>query len=128
MHLYLCPESEAAEMSTPSRQEGRYRLDGRVTVTVFRSNGKFDFWGRISDVSEGGIGAVVSGELEPGEFVLLQFSLASHALELRARVCHRRGYYCGFEFLVVSDLQREHIKLACEGISTKDGQDEHGKC
>jgi hypothetical protein len=71
---------------------------------------------------------VVSGELEPGEFVLLQFSLASHALELRARVCHRRGYYCGFEFLVVGDLQREHIKLACERISTKDGQDEHGKC
>jgi hypothetical protein len=74
------------------------------------------------------MGAVVSGELEQGEFVLLQFSLESHALELRARVCHRRGYYCGFEFLVVSDLQREHIKLACAGISKKDGQDEHGKC
>lgn len=113
-------------MSAPSRQR-RYRLDGRVTITVFRSTGKFDFWGRISDVSEGGMGAVVSGELEQGEFVLLQFSLASHGLELRARVCHRRGYYCGFEFLVVTDLQREHIKLACEGISTKNGQDEHGK-
>lgn len=67
------------------------------------------------------MGVVVSGELEPGEFVLLQFSLASHALELRARVCHRRGYYCGFEFLVVSDLQRQHIKLACEAVSTKNG-------
>lgn len=114
-------------MSAPSRQ-CRYRLDGRVTITVFRSTEKFECWGRISDVSEGGMGAVVSGELEPGEFVLLQFFLASHALELRARVCHRRGYYCGFEFLVVSDLQREHIKLACEAVSTKNGQDEHGKC
>jgi len=114
-------------MSTSSRQR-RYQIDGRVTITVFRSTGKFDFWGRISDVSEGGMGAVVSGKLEPGEFVLLQFSLASHALELRARVCHRRGYYCGFEFLVVSNLQREHIKLACEGISTENGQDERGRC
>jgi hypothetical protein len=114
-------------MSTPSRQRYRYRLDGRATITVFRPAGKFDFWGRISDVSEGGMGAMVSGELEPGEFVVVQFSLStsSHALELRAHVCHRRGYYCGFEFLVVSDVQRERIKLACEGLPTKEGQ-HHG--
>ena len=101
---------------------------GESLSQFFVRLGNFDFWGRISDVSEGGMGAVVSGELEQGEFVLLQFSLASHALELRARVRHRHGYYCGFEFLVVSDLQREHIKMACAEISTKDGQDEHGKC
>jgi hypothetical protein len=55
------------------------------------------------------MGAMVSGELEQGEFVQLRFSLSSssHVLELRARVCHQRGYYCGFEFLVVSDTQRE---------------------
>jgi c-di-GMP-binding flagellar brake protein YcgR len=115
-------------VSIPSNQRYRYRLDGRVNITVFRPAGKCDFWGRISDVSEGGMGATVSGELEPGEFVVLQFSLSSssHILELRARVCHRCGYYCGFEFLVVSDLQRERIKQACEGLPTKDGQDEHG--
>jgi hypothetical protein len=103
-------------MGTPQRQCRGYRLDGRVTIIVFRSAGKFDFWGRISDVSEAGMGAMVSGELEQGEFVQLRFSLSSssHVLELRARVCHQRGYYCGFEFLVVSDTQREHIKLACE--------------
>jgi hypothetical protein len=74
------------------------------------------------------MGAMVSGELEQGEFVVLQFSLSSssHVLELRARVCHRRGYYCGFEFLVVSDVQRGRIKLACEGVPTKDGQEDHG--
>jgi PilZ domain-containing protein len=81
-------------MNTASRQRYRFRLDGRATITVFRPAGKFDFWGRISDVSEGGMGAMVSGELEPGEFVVVQFSLStsSHALELRARVCHRRGF------------------------------------
>jgi hypothetical protein len=42
-------------------------------------------------------------------------------VELRARVCHRCGYYCGFEFLVVSDVQRELIKQACEGLPMKDG-------
>src|SRR2546428_4344412 len=70
------------------------------------------------DVSEEGMGDMVSGELEQGEFVQLRFSLASssHVLELRARVCDQRGYYCGFEFLVVSDAQREHIKLACEEL------------
>jgi c-di-GMP-binding flagellar brake protein YcgR len=115
-------------MSTPSSRRDRYRLDGQLKITVFRPAGRFDFWGRISDVSEGGLGAIVSGELEPGEFVVLQFSLSSspHVLELRACVCHRRGYYCGFEFLVVSDVQRERIKLACEGLPTKDGRKEHG--
>jgi hypothetical protein len=74
------------------------------------------------------MGAIVCGELEQGEFVVLQFSLSSslHLLELRARVCHRWGYYCGFEFLVVGEVQRERIKQACEELPMKGGQDEHG--
>jgi c-di-GMP-binding flagellar brake protein YcgR len=115
-------------MGTPQRQCRRYRLDGRVTVTVFRSAGKFEFWGRISDMSEAGMGAMVFGELEQGEFVQLRFSLSSssHVLELRARVCHQRGYYCGFEFLVVSDEQHKHIRLACEELPTMEGQEGKG--
>ena len=114
-------------MSAPSNQRGRYCLDGRVNITVVRPAGKCDFWGRISDVSEGGMGATVSGELELGEFVVLQFSLSSTSpiLELRARVCHRCGYHCGFEFLVVSDVQCAWIKQACEALPMKDGQDKH---
>ena len=101
-------------MSTPGRQGHRYCLDGRVDITVYRPAGKLDFWGRIADLSEGGMGATVSGELSQGEFVVLQFSVSasSQSLELRARVCRRREYYCGFEFLIVSDMQRERIKLA----------------
>ncbi len=74
------------------------------------------------------MGATVSGELSPGEFVVLQFSVSSssRSLELRARVCHRRGYYYGFEFLVVSDTQREHIKLACEGLPIKHSHEDRG--
>jgi c-di-GMP-binding flagellar brake protein YcgR len=115
-------------MGTPQRQCRRYRLDGRVTITVFRSTGKFEFWGRISDVSEAGMGSMVSGELEQGEFVQLRFSLSSssHVLELRARVCHQRGYYCGFEFLVVSDTQHKHIRLACEELPTKEDKEDKG--
>ena len=79
-------------------------------------------------MSVAGMGAMVSGELEQGEFVQLRFSLStsSHVLELRARVCHQRGYYCGFEFLVVSDAQRERITLACEELPTKEGQEGKG--
>jgi hypothetical protein len=77
------------------------------------------------------MGATVSGELSQDEFVGLEFSVSSlsslssfsQTLELRARVCHRRGYYCGFEFLVVSDAQRERIKLACARRPTKGGQE-----
>ena len=112
-------------MGTTQRQFRRYLLDGRVTITVFRSTGKSEFWGRISDVSEAGMGAMVAGELEQGEFVQLRFSLSSstHVLELRARVCHQRGYYCGFEFLVVSDAQHKHIILACEELPTEESHE-----
>ena len=108
-------------MSTPSRQSHRYSFDGRVNIIVHRAGEKLDFWGRIADVNESGMGATVSGELRQGEFVVLQFSVSSSSpfLELRARVCHRRGYYCGFEFLIVSGRQREVIKLACEGLPIK---------
>jgi c-di-GMP-binding flagellar brake protein YcgR len=113
-------------MSTPSREGQRYCFDGRVNITVYRSAGKLDFWGRIADLSESGMGATVAGELSQGEFVVLQFSVpSSPSLELRARVCHRRGYYCGFEFLIVSDRQREDIKLACEGLPIKHSQEKH---
>jgi c-di-GMP-binding flagellar brake protein YcgR len=115
-------------MSSPSRQYPRYYFDGRVNITVYRPTGKCDFWGRIADLSESGMGATVAGELNQGEFVGLQFfvssvSSLSQSLELRARVRHRRGYYCGFEFLVVSDVQRERIKLACEGLPTRGGRE-----
>jgi c-di-GMP-binding flagellar brake protein YcgR len=106
-------------MSTPSRQYARYYYDGRVNITVYRPSGKSEFWGRIADLSEGGMGATVAGELSQDEFVALQFSISSVSLELRARVCHRRGYFCGFEFLIVSEMQREGIKLAFEGLPIK---------
>lgn len=108
-------------MSAPTRQGHRYCFDGRVNIAVYRPSGKLDLWGRISDLSENGMGATVSEELAQGEFVVLQFSVSrtSLPLELRARVCHRRGYYCGFEFLILSDKQREGIKLACEGFPIK---------
>lgn len=117
-------------MSTPSRQGDRCCFDGRVNITVYRGAERFDFWGRISDLSESGMGATVSGELTQGEFVVLQFSVSSsssssQSLELRARVCHQRGYYCGFEFLIVSAQQREHIKLGCKGLPIKYSQVDH---
>jgi hypothetical protein len=31
----------------------------------------------------------------------------------------RAGYFCGVEFLIVRDIQREGIKLACEGLPIK---------
>ena len=65
------------------------------------------------------MGATVSGELSQGEFIALQFSIPSVSLELRARVCHRRGYFYGFEFLIVSDMQPEHVKDFRSNILTR---------
>lgn len=82
---------------------------------MFRNDGVHVLWGRSADLSENGIAATISGELFEGEVVTLSFSLAPGAapLEMRASVRFRRGFFCGFEFLILTDEQRAQIKRAC---------------
>ncbi len=102
-----------------SRRFERHTLDVRVTINVFRSGENVSFWGRSSEIGADGIGATLTGELEPGEVVSMELLLpmAPAAIKFRALVRYRNGLRHGFEFLALSGAQREEIRKACERLS-----------
>src|SRR5260370_14869134 len=89
------------------RRFSRYRFDVRIQVSVFREGLTTTYWGRTSSLGHDGIGATLSGELQAGEVVSLEFPipLPPHVMKLRAAVRYSEGLSCRFEFLVMTDEQ-----------------------
>lgn len=97
------------------RRFSRCRFDARIQLKVFRDGQTVTCWGRTSELGQDGIGATLSGELQVGEVVSLEFPipLAPHLLQVRAVVRYSDGLRCGFEFLVITDEQREMLRQVC---------------
>jgi hypothetical protein len=113
------PLTDPKPDSRTSRRFPRHPLDVRVSVHVFRSGGSVSFWGRSSELGEDGIGATLTGELEPGEVVSMELMLpmAPYPIKFRALVRYRNGLRHGFEFLALSAIQREDIRRICETLA-----------
>jgi len=89
----------------------RRRLAVPLSVTVLRSGVPDSVPGRSVDVSEGGIGAVLAGELFPGELVGVEFNLPkSRQVLAKARVCYQERLRCGLQFLAIPQEQKEWIE------------------
>ena len=97
------------------RRSFRYRFDARIQVSVFREGLTTTCWGRTNELGEDGIGATLSGELQAGEVVSVQFPipLPPHLIKVRAVVRYSDGLRCGFEFLVVTDEQKLILRQVC---------------
>jgi hypothetical protein len=105
----------AAKAHQRLRRFSRYRFDVRIQVSVFRDGATTTYWGRTSELGQDGIGATLSGELQIGEVVSLEFAipLPSRVMKLRAAVRYSEGLRCGLEFLVVTDEQRLTLRQVC---------------
>ena len=103
------------------RRFERFHFDRRVTARAFREGHAHRFWGRTSDLSESGMSVTFVETLELGEVVTVDVPLpaCSEPLTLSACVKYRSGFFCGLEFLVVNDQQREAIRKACRILSVK---------
>ena len=110
---------EKASSQSP-RRFPRYQVDIRVSLQVFRPNGTVSLWGRSTELGEDGIGATLTGEVEPGEVVSLELSLpaASHPVKIRALVRYRTGLRHGFEFLALNSQQKDALRRVCEMLAT----------
>lgn len=97
------------------RRFSRYRFDVRIQLSVFREGLTTTYWGRTNELGQDGIGATLSGELQAGEVVSLEFPipLPPHLMKVRAVVRYSEGLRCGFEFLVVTDEQRLMLRQVC---------------
>ncbi len=87
----------------------RYLIDQRV---VLRAQGVFH--GRTKDISEGGLGATIAGELNGKPIVELEFHLPGKPtpLRLKAEIRYHQGFQYGFRFIDVDDQQRKMIREA----------------
>src|SRR5262249_53633598 len=98
------------------RRHERYRTDFPIKATLLREEGYMEIQGRCSDLSQGGMGTVLTAELANGEFLSLQFQLPRSEEEflLRAIVRYRRGFVHGVEFLGLTSEQVDKINRFCE--------------
>jgi len=86
-----------------------------VSVEVFRPGGSASLWGRSTELGEDGVGATLTGEVEPGEVVSMELCLpvASLPLRVRALARYRDGLRHGFEFLALNEEQHELLHRVC---------------
>ena len=98
--------------STP-RAFPRFLLDIRLVIRA----GEI-LHGRSKDLGEGGIGAVIPGNIAIAEVVELEFQLpmSNEPLTFQAEVRYRQGFQYGFRFLHPTERQRELIRRATRDL------------
>lgn len=104
------PQAKHAE----KRIYPRFELDVRIAVRGTRDGKRVEWRGRTVDISEGGVAAVLSTELEKGEVVEVEFTLPhrTQPIHSQALVRHRESFRYGLEFFGISADQREAIRDA----------------
>jgi hypothetical protein len=102
-----------------TRRYPRYALDVRMSVQVFRDGAMSYFWGRSTEFGQDGIGGTLTGELEVGEVVSIEFALPASPLPVRVRaiVRYQIGLHYGFEFLTLTAGQRTAVTATCERLA-----------
>lgn len=90
----------------------RYWVQAPVDVTVLRSGIPDTVPGRSVNLGEGGVGAVLAGELTPGESVGVEIRLpmSADAVRTRALVRHHDKLRYGMEFVGLSSKQQAAIR------------------
>src|ERR1700733_15635558 len=90
----------------------RYRVQALLDVTVVRSGVPDILPGRSVNLGEGGLSAVLAGELLPGDDVgvEIRLPLAADPLRTRAVVRHHDKLRLGLEFVGLSAEQRAAIR------------------
>jgi hypothetical protein len=88
----------------------RLGVDRRVRVNSSHEGKPICVHGRIRDISEEGMGAVIPRSLSINEQVTLEFSIENgHEGIVSAIVRHRRGFLYGFDFVSIEPSLREVI-------------------
>jgi TonB family protein len=106
--------SAAASMAfkpSEARRFSRQPITTPLDVIVLRSGVPENLPGRCLDLSEGGVGAMVAGELSAGQHVAVEIRLPDVGLPLRARarVRYQGKLRSGFEFVALPQEQQEMI-------------------
>jgi PilZ domain len=115
------PGNAPAARVAYTRRFPRFVIDMRLQVKMFQAGEFRNCWGRSTEMGQDGIGATLTGSLEPGEIVTLEIPLplSPYPIKVRAIVRYRQGLRYGFEFLTLNDGQRDTIQRVCQYLATK---------
>lgn len=104
-----------------TRRYPRFVIDVRLQVKMFQAGEFRACWGRSTEMGQDGIGATLTGNLEPGEIVTLEIPLplTPYPIKVRAIVRYRQGLRYGFEFLTLNDSQRDTVRRVCEYLASQ---------
>jgi hypothetical protein len=116
------PGNAPAAKVAYTRRFPRFTLDMRLQVKMFQAGEFRTCWGRSTELGQDGIGATLTGSLEPGEIVTLDIPLplSPYPIKVRAIVRYRQGLRYGFEFLTLNDSQRDTIQRVCQYLASKE--------
>ena len=111
----------AAVKPVYTRRYPRFAIDLRVRVKMFQGGQYLACWGHSTEIGYDGMGATLTGELDPGEIVSLEIPLplSPYPLNVRAIVRYRKGLHYGFEFLTMTPSQRDTVRRVCEMLATR---------
>ena len=102
------------------RKSPRFLFDARLKVTRSANPKKQEVFGRVRDICENGVGAVIADPLQSGEQVTLEFpvQVQQKPLVLHAVVSYRRGFHHGFQLLALEAEQSAVIRTICQMASS----------
>ena len=113
--LHLSVVEVPSKVHRRQRRFPRYAYDVHIQISVFREANTTKYSGRSCDLSLHGLGSILSGELQVGEVVSVEFSIPMppQLMKLRAVVRYKKGLQYGVEFLVVDDVQSLALREVC---------------
>jgi c-di-GMP-binding flagellar brake protein YcgR len=99
------------------RQSIRHHLDTRLVARPTNKRSR-TIHGRIIDLSQGGISAVIAADLQLGEVMELRFGLpyAATGVLLEAVIRRRESYQYSLEFTHVTAADRAKIDRTCAAL------------
>lgn len=102
------------------RRSPRHSYDQRLKVKATVKGKETIYLGRVIDISDLGIAAVLPASLERGDQVIVEFrgSEDETALVLPAIVRYANGFRHGCEFAGLTDLEIAKVRRACEFAET----------
>jgi hypothetical protein len=102
------------------RTHPRYRVDIRLRLISGFAGETKAFYGRGSDISEGGMRVFVPAELEIGEAVMLELALpySEKKIQVRGILRNKLGFSYGVEYAPSTTIEeRQAIARACRALS-----------
>ena len=115
------PKEAGGKKYAKVRQMPRAGLDRRLQIVTVHKGKPALVHGRIRDINERGLGAVIPRCLDVDEKVTLHFVMEDgKECTVLATVRHCHGLHCGFEFVSVDPALRDTIARVC-GVEEQPG-------